>query len=236
MNIERLKMIEKERVAITNEPEMAIEARGIIDFARQHYDNFSGPDKVDCRWNGRQIRNAFQIASSMARYEYYVENSGGAGEDGLGLNLGAHHFKMVEKTTVEYDEFRKKTLGATDSELALLHEERSPESVYRPSPQHASFESRRRPQSSFMQRQSQSSPNVPQSRERRGNLTVPQSGRLAPKYGTPRQQMSGASSGSLHSYRGQNADLTMEPDDDEDDDHGPYEENALDDPSFHEED
>lgn len=238
MNIERLKMIEKERVVITNEPEMAIEARGIIDFARQHYDNFSGPDKADCRWNGRQIRNAFQIASSMARYEYYVENNGGAGEDGLGLNLGAHHFKMVEKTTVEYDEFRKKTLGATDSELALMHEERGPESAHRPNPpgQHASFESRRRSQSSFIQRQSQSSPTVPQSRDRRGNLTAPQSGRLVPRYGTSRQQTSGASSGSFHSYRGQDVDLNLEPGDDEADDHDPYEQNASDDPSFQEED
>lgn len=211
---------------------MTIERRGIIDFARQHYDNFSGPDKADCRWNGRQIRNAFQIASSMARYEYYVENSGGAGEDGLGLNLGAHHFEMVEKTTVEYDEFRKKTLGATDSEIAMKNEERGSEAVHRSSPQHASFESRRRPESSFMQRQSQCSPTVPQSRDRKSNLTR-QSGRSAQANVTPRQQTSGAWPGSLQSYRGQGADSDGEPDDDEAGGQSPYEEHDLEEDDLH---
>lgn len=234
MNIERLKKIEKERMAITNESEMAIEARGIIDFAKQHYDNFSSPDKVDCRWNGRQIRNAFQIASSMARYEHYVENNGGDGEDGLGLNLGAHHFKMVEKTTVEYDEFRKKTLGATDSEIAMKNEERGSEAMHRLNPQHASYESRRRPQSPFMQRQSQSSPTIPQSRDRRSNLRGDQSGRPGPGYSTPRQQTSRASPGPSSSYGGQHAGSHVEPDDGEAHEDVPYEDDDLDDNEFHE--
>lgn len=210
---------------------MTIETRGILDFARQHYDQFSGRAKVDCRWNGRQIRNAFQIASSMARYEYYVKNGGGAGEDGLGLNLGASHFKSVEDTTVEYDEFRKETLRATDSEIAMHKEERAPEPVHRPSTQHGSFESRRRPQS-FMQRHSQSSPIIPQTRDRRGNLTR-QSGRPAPGYPTPRQQTLGASPGSFNSYEGQDANLNAEPDYDEAGEHRPYEEHDLEDDDFH---
>lgn len=168
----------------------------------------------------------------MARYEYYVKISGGAGEDGLGLILGASQFKFVEDTTVEYDEFRKKTLLATDSEIAMLKEERGPESVHRSSPQHASLESRRRPQSSFLQRQSQSSPIIPHSRNRRSNLTS-QSGRPAAGYLTPRQQTSGASPGSFNSYEGQDADLNVEPDDDEAREHDTYEENDLDDDDYH---
>lgn len=238
MNIERLRMIEKERAAITNEPEMIIEAGGIINFAKQHYDDFSHPGIADCRWNGRQIRNAFQIASSMARYEHFVTNNSSAGENGLGLYLGAHHFKLVEKTTVEYDEFRKKTLGATDSEIARKNEERGPDSVGRPGSQNASSESRRRVNSPSLQRQSQSSPTVPSSRNRGGTFAGQRGGgssRLSPGYLTPgRQQTSRGSPAPYNSpYRGQDADSNIEADDYETGGHGSHEEGDLDDAGYH---
>ncbi|KAK7731832.1 hypothetical protein SLS63_005127 [Diaporthe eres] len=169
INIDRLKTIEKERVAITRESEMVIEENSIVDFAEQHFDKFSHAAR-DCRWNGRQIRNAFQIASSLARYDHFIakQNSdiGDTGDNSRGLYLGARHFKQVEKATVEYDDFRSKMLGATDSELALHKMERGPELVRRPGPQHGAFDHHRGTTSPSLQRGSQYMSSVPPARDR----------------------------------------------------------------------
>lgn len=195
MNIDRLKMIEKQRTEITQEPEMMIEEGGIIDFAEQHFDDFSYADMADCRWNGRQIRNAFQIAASLARYEHFVSKQdeaagagGGSGGEsssaaGRGLRLRARHFKQVERATVEYDDFRKKMLGATDTELAQKKEERGPEAGARGPPG-----ARRRGAPPPIQRQPQSAP-TPFSRDREDRSAGQRrgggdGGRRSPEYDT----------------------------------------------------
>ncbi|KAL8419066.1 hypothetical protein RB594_002317 [Gaeumannomyces avenae] len=79
MNIKRLKKIEKSRAGDRNKragdgdgdwrdeshggpvAEMDVRADEIMAFANKHYDRGS-----TVRWNGRQIRNAFQIAASLA--------------------------------------------------------------------------------------------------------------------------------------------------------------------------
>ncbi|KAF3180901.1 hypothetical protein TWF225_009220 [Orbilia oligospora] len=71
MNMARLEKMEKERVQFqetSNEklPEVCIEEKRILDFADRHFDD---SDEFE-RWNGRQIRNAFQIAFSLANYEF----------------------------------------------------------------------------------------------------------------------------------------------------------------------
>lgn len=226
MNIERLKMIEKQRTAITQEPEMIIEEGGIIDYAEQHFDKFSYADMVDCRWNGRQIRNAFQIAASLARYEHFVSKqdeaaaAAGAGSGaesssatGRGLRLRAHHFNQVERATVEYDDFRKKMLGATDTELAQKKEERGPEVGA-----HASLGSRRRGAPPSMQRYSQSTPNTPFVRDRGdrpagqrgggdGGRPSPGYDPYEPTYNLPRRQAARRPPASYHPYEGEDDDL-----------------------------
>lgn len=227
MNIDRLRMIEKERVAITKEPEMMIEEGGIIDFAEQHFDDFSHADTADCRWNGRQIRNAFQIATSLARYEHFVSksSSGDAGGEasssttGRNLYLGARHFKQVERATVEYDDFRKKMLGATDTELARKKEERGPEG-----PHHASVGERRRRGGggagpATLQRHAQSSPSVPSWRGGRGERPAgPRGGGdggrpspgYDPGYDTPRRQTGRRPPASYSPYEGGDDDQGWE--------------------------
>ncbi|KAM0337883.1 hypothetical protein ACHAPU_011495, partial [Fusarium lateritium] len=40
--------------------------KSIIEYAQRYYDEHE--DTPHLRWNGRQIRNAFQIASSLTHY------------------------------------------------------------------------------------------------------------------------------------------------------------------------
>ncbi|KAH9897195.1 hypothetical protein F4778DRAFT_783300 [Xylariomycetidae sp. FL2044] len=68
-------------------------------------------------WNGRQIRNAFQIAAALARYDSFrVPNSQ--------PQLRASHFEKVAEGTYSYDFFRLRTLGKGDTDLARTNEHR----------------------------------------------------------------------------------------------------------------
>ncbi|KAJ8107927.1 hypothetical protein ONZ43_g6580 [Nemania bipapillata] len=89
MNIRKLKEIEKERARMTNEDEIHILEHRILEFAAQHHEKSA----TSSRWNGRQIRNAFQIAVSLARYN----NDGSAN---LRPILDDSHFREAE------DQFR----------------------------------------------------------------------------------------------------------------------------------
>lgn len=69
------------------------------------------------RWNGRQIRNAFQTAASLARYEHNLKPH-------RGLFLGAHHFKTVEEATVEFEAYRQEMYGKLETEIVAERGER----------------------------------------------------------------------------------------------------------------
>lgn len=64
MNIERLRMIETQRCQGTNDQPMEIFDEEVMQFASKQ---FTQNEKH--RWNGRQIRNAFQIAASLAHFD-----------------------------------------------------------------------------------------------------------------------------------------------------------------------
>lgn len=129
LNIEKLKQIEEQRRKADIErnrklgkPEgsgrkLAIHEKAILSFAEQHYKKHTSDLG---RWNGRQIRNAFSIAASLAHFV--------ADEDPeleLPRLLTAEHFKEVEEATLLYDRYRLDTLQQTDSERALTLEERN---------------------------------------------------------------------------------------------------------------
>lgn len=88
MNVKRPEAIEKERHQFTGEPPIEIDKGAILDFTDEH---FQGTDSA--RWNGRQIRNAFQIAASMARSEWYRQNP--KTEKEVPPTLNAHHFERA---------------------------------------------------------------------------------------------------------------------------------------------
>ncbi|KAM0541469.1 hypothetical protein ACHAPJ_013234 [Fusarium lateritium] len=116
MNLKRSEMIARQRAANTSQPELIIRSEEIQQFALENFDkrpNPSGP-----WWNGRQIRNAFQIATSLA----YVGQS--SGKNRSGCHLGREHFEQVLRFIQGYDQYRQNLFHKTDSELAEHREER----------------------------------------------------------------------------------------------------------------
>lgn len=119
-NIDRLRNIEAERARITGKPPMAIEEKRILEFAEKHYEKFE--KDYDKRWNGRQIRNAFQVATSLARHQYHRHCE--EGNPHRGLYMTSDHFMTVQEATNEYDDYRQKLFNKTDVDIAKEREER----------------------------------------------------------------------------------------------------------------
>lgn len=70
------------------------------------------------RWNGRQIRNAFQTAVSLTHYDGQDDDLAKP-DAAKGKNkLNWDHFKKVFETTQQFDEYMAKIVSATDGELA----------------------------------------------------------------------------------------------------------------------
>lgn len=125
LNLERLRDIEKQRALQTGKPELFINDAEILSFADEHFDNT--PPSLG-RWNGRQIRNAFQTASSLAYY-HYAEGVSRAKEEGVepppAPVLDARLFRKVQYATHSFDKYMRETKGWTDADLAHLLGERA---------------------------------------------------------------------------------------------------------------
>ncbi|KAI2638292.1 hypothetical protein GGS21DRAFT_510580 [Xylaria nigripes] len=124
-NIDRLIDIEFERAKITGEPGFEVKADGILAFAAAHYHRHEG-NPISPPWNGRQIRNAFQLAPSIARF-------GQSGEQEL--FIGPEHFEKVEESNVESDAGRQTPAMMTGdrshiSPSPILHSSPSRQSVF----------------------------------------------------------------------------------------------------------
>lgn len=117
---ERLRNIEAERARITGKPPMAIEEKRILEFAEKHYGKFE--KEYGKRWNGRQIRNAFQVATSLARHQYHRHCE--EGNSHRGLYLTPDHFRTVQDAANKHDEYRQKLFNKTDVDIAKEREER----------------------------------------------------------------------------------------------------------------
>lgn len=111
MNIERLEKIEQERcLRNPNAQPLRIANKGIRRFAE-------GIFQKGTIWNGRQIRNAFQVASSLAHYE--------ARRDGAPPMLRVEHFKTIHIVTEDFEEYVKETIGKTSGEQAYERGDRA---------------------------------------------------------------------------------------------------------------
>ncbi|CAN8105976.1 unnamed protein product [Discula destructiva] len=82
LNISRIEEIEKSKRALevtsagghSRLPLIEIDRKSIMDFARSFWNrNYENPSR---RWNGRQIRNAFQVASSLVTMDQVNRPSG----------------------------------------------------------------------------------------------------------------------------------------------------------------
>lgn len=124
-NMQRLKEIEDKKAAVDSEyRKLYLRKNEILSFAREHYEK-SMEKQGFGRWNGRQIRNAFLIAASLAHYGDGDDGEGDQKEDeDLQKQLGRSHFEKVDKTTLLYDRYRREMFNKDDDLRAHEKEER----------------------------------------------------------------------------------------------------------------
>lgn len=116
LNIQRLREAEEQQRGVSGEKPVFVMESAIMKFATDHY-NKSHMGKG--AWNGRQIRNAFLLATSLARDEAQQVN-----DPAFQPQLRYEHFEQVERMAREYDLFRARVLGGDDARKARLNEER----------------------------------------------------------------------------------------------------------------
>lgn len=116
LNIERLEEIEEQRSKAKGHRKLIVVKKDVLEFAENHFNKYENSNGIG-RWNGRQIRNAFLIASSLAHYE-------GEDQPELQKQLRSSHFNLVDETTILYDKFRSNVLGGADDAVAYDRMER----------------------------------------------------------------------------------------------------------------
>ncbi|KAH7128987.1 hypothetical protein EDB81DRAFT_808559 [Dactylonectria macrodidyma] len=119
LNIAKLKEIESERAKITGEPAIVIKEADILDFATKHYEELAR--STGC-WNGRQIRSAFQITSSLALHNYasLAQQARSRGQlPPAAPVLDRVLFEKVQMSTQSFDRHMKKESALYDGELPL---------------------------------------------------------------------------------------------------------------------
>ncbi|KAK0727449.1 hypothetical protein B0T26DRAFT_747775 [Lasiosphaeria miniovina] len=126
MNMTRLQKIEKERCRKNPAARpLQITRKSILRFAEEVFrkQKRQNPSSAVVLWNGRQIRNAFQVASSLAHYE--------ARRDETPPKLTVAHFRTIHAVTEDFDQFIHNTKGKNDSMLAFERGERDDDFVAR---------------------------------------------------------------------------------------------------------
>lgn len=96
----------------------------IMEFAKQLHKNERGAS----RWNGRQIRNAFQTAMALAKWEQSGANDA-ASETPVYLRV--EHFERVVSASKEFDDYMRQTLEIEDVSLSAFRND----TLETPSPQ-----------------------------------------------------------------------------------------------------
>jgi hypothetical protein len=84
-----------------------IDKKEILAFAKDHFNR-----NKEGRWNGRQIRNAFQTAIALAEYD--MQGDTGSDEEvrkPRTVRLRKSHFKTVEDASSAFEEYLKQVYG-----------------------------------------------------------------------------------------------------------------------------
>ncbi|KAL9622669.1 MAG: hypothetical protein Q9160_002979 [Pyrenula sp. 1 TL-2023] len=111
--------IERTRSTMSHRTNFRIKEQEILDFAKDHYRK-----NEEGRWNGRQIRNAFQTAIALAEYEARdgtadTDPDTDREDDRRVVTLRKSHFEKVAGTVRDFDMYMKETLGMTHEVQAL---------------------------------------------------------------------------------------------------------------------
>lgn len=85
---------------------------GRIVYNREKIMNFADKQfKTGTRWNGRQIRNAFQTAISLAGYDHTKKLALDPRHAPAKAKLTKDHFKKVAKASADFDDYVKEVMG-----------------------------------------------------------------------------------------------------------------------------
>jgi len=126
-NIQRLK--DMENLKEDKEDQLVIVETEILKFADEHFERHSNSGSG--LWNGRQIRNAFLIAASLAHYDGDEERKQ---NPAMQKQLRSQHFEIVHRATESYEAERSLIHNMNDDELAYDRVERLKDSVSPKSP------------------------------------------------------------------------------------------------------
>jgi len=120
-NLNRLPRVENAEDKTSTDDLIKILDDPIEKFVVDEYTKYARANKKKRGpWNGRQIRNAVQIAACLAFYEKEVSKH----KDGLPAILTADHFRSVAETTAEFEKFLKSTKIGDESFLAHQRQDR----------------------------------------------------------------------------------------------------------------
>jgi hypothetical protein len=90
------------RILQANDVDIDIDEGGIRKFYKRHWKD--NKKSISRRWNGRQIKNAFQTALALANWEFHD-----GGQDSKRKlkrpNLEARHFDQVAETSNHFDDY-----------------------------------------------------------------------------------------------------------------------------------
>lgn len=125
LNILKLREIELQKSSLTDQPQLIVNEEDIIQFANEHFEKNEASGTC---WNGRQIRNSFQIASSLASYHFEKkvhEARARKLEPPKAAVLDSRFFNTVQHATHHFNLYMEETKGWSDADLAHKLGERS---------------------------------------------------------------------------------------------------------------
>jgi hypothetical protein len=117
-----------ERVVHRKQGNLVVDEAEILQFAEHHFEYHKAGNT---RWNGRQIRNAYQTALAMAEYEALEELHGDtdwemtAVEQSVKAHLRVSHFRTVADASSHFDSYIEETIGTTDAGRAFTDRDRA---------------------------------------------------------------------------------------------------------------
>ncbi|CAI0646891.1 unnamed protein product [Colletotrichum noveboracense] len=124
-NLRRLPRLEYAKDGVARDGFLDVKDKGIIKFVRTQYEEYSeSTGRNRGPWNGRQIRNAVQIAAGLALYDKQIEIEED-GEDNTPATLRAKHFEAVAGTTAEFEEYLKIVKIGDEEDQARRRQERA---------------------------------------------------------------------------------------------------------------
>lgn len=128
-NIKKLRENDAIRRRINKMPELVIDEAKILAFATRPFRVAGNVGNLNAslslaHWNGRQIRNAFHLASSLAYRSMATELAGSEprGDSGSvsGVVLDDKQFQTVVQTMQAFDKYIEKTKGFSAADLAFM--------------------------------------------------------------------------------------------------------------------